>query len=463
MMGVLRVAWLFLAGNRLQRALLVASPTLQGLAILWYRLDASCRWCVPMEPLMLDMLSWLSLIGCLLMGAELFRAMAAPRMLRFIPGARLRLLLGVLLALSMLAGLVTLYATLARKFAPNLLLLSGSPPGTFFGALEILALWVLWGFFVFGRTVWLRWLLVVGAFPAVLVMGMQYRDIGRSLDIGVMTEFVVVAVATLIPFVVWYLRVRLIEPPDTIWAERGGLLDFRFRPRSSEVLGESAVAATNVYLLGHPSIPRACWLWASAVVAVDLLWIYFLHLPGHAPPPSLVFQFTLVGVCGYGTFFPQQIMRRARTLWIRAGCSRRELFDRVERLSLGCFAFVSLPLLAIGAIVLTNLPLDRAAYLLLLATSTGLCLVYGTLLDVHTQSTVHPHLLGLIVVTWLFLLPEGPRFLFEQSGPWALQAPLAELLAVPLLRAIAVHRWQRIDWLICKLPKSASQRLRLAR
>ena len=67
-------------------------------------------------------------------------------------------------------------------------------------------------------------------------------------------------------------------------------------------------------------------------------------------------------------------------------------------------------------------------------------------------------------MTWLFFMPDSLGFLFGHSGPWVpLLVPIAELLAVPFLRAIAVRRWQRIDWLICKLSKPASQRLRLAR
>jgi hypothetical protein len=443
--------------------MLAAVPTLQGFALLWYWLDPPCRRCMPEGSVVLDALSWASLSGCLLTGAVTFRALAAPRVLRFIPLARLRLLLGVLLGLALLAGLLTLDAALSHEFAPRLLVPSGSLPGTFFGALELMALWVLWGFFVFGRTAWLRWLLVVGAFPGVLLLGMQFRDMARSLDIGVTTEFAVIALVTLLPFVAWYLRARLIDPPDLVGTEWSYFPALHLRPRSTEVLGKSAAAATNTYLLGQPSVPRACWVWACGAVVVSIFWIYLLQFPRHVDP-SLAFPFTLGAMFWCGTFFPRQIVRRARMLWIRAGSSRRELFDRAEKLSLGCFAFVSLPLLAIGATGLTHLALDRAAYLLLLATSTGLCCVYGSLLDVRRESLFPPYLLGLVCVTWLFLLPDSPHFLFEQSGPWvALQAPLAELLALPLLRAIAVHRWQRIDWLICKLPKSASQRLRLAR
>ena len=463
MMGVLRVAWLFVAGTRLQSAMLAAVPTLQGCALLWYWLDPPCRRCVPEAPMVLDALSWASLSGCLLMGAVTFRALAAPRMLRFIPLARLRLLLGVLLGLALLAGFLTLDAALSHELAPKLLVPSGSLPGTFFGALELMALWVLWGFFVFGRTAWLRWLLVVGAFPAVLLLGMQFRDMARSLDIGVMTEFAVVALVTLPPFVAWYLRARLIDPPDSIGTEWSYFPALHLRPRSTEALGKSAAVATNTYLLGQPSVPRACWVWACGAVVVSIFWIYLLQFPRHVDP-SLAFPFTLAAMCSCGTLFTRQIVRRARMLWIRAGSSRRELFALAEKLSVGCFVFVSLPLLVIGATELTHLALDRAAYLLLLATSTGLCCVYGTLLDVQRESLFPPHLLGLFCVTWLFLLPDSAHFLFEHSGPWAaLQGPLVELLAVPLLRAIAVHRWQRIDWLICKLPKPASQRLRLAR
>jgi hypothetical protein len=150
-------------------------------------------------------------------------------------------------------------------------------------------------------------------------------------------------------------------------------------------------------------------------------------------------------------------------LWIRSGSSRSALFGRAERLSLGCLAFAAFPSVVIGATELRHLSLDRAAYLVLLLAGTALCEMYGRLLDVQRKYTFHPHLLGLGVVTWLFLLPFSPHFLFEHSGPWALQAPLAELLAVPLVRAIALYRWQRIDWLIHKLPAPSSQRLRLAR
>ena len=462
MIGVLRAAWLFVAGTRFQRALLAAVPVLQCLGLLWYRLDPPCRRCLPLGPVVLDSLSTMSLAGSLLMGGVMFRAMAAPRMLRLIPCARLQLLSGVVLSLSLLTGLMTCYAVLCREFAPGLHVPSGSVLGTYCGALELTALWVVWGFLLFGRSVWLRWLLIIGAFPGVLVLGMQYRDIAGALDVGVTTEFAVIAAVTVLPFVAWYLRAPLIAFPDLVLTDPNQLVVFR--PRSVQAVGKSAATATNVYLLGQTSVPRACWLWAFCSAATNLVVVlYLLKFRPHIEP-SYAFPLVLSTVFGCGIAFSTQIVRRARTLWIRSGSTRRELFNRVEKLSLGCFAFTGIPSLVIGSAELTHLGFDRAAYLLLLTTSTGLCCVYGALLNVRRQSVAaDPLSIALVCVTWLFLLPDSPHFLFEESGPWALQGPLAELLAVPLLRAIAVNRWQRIDWLICKLPKTAFQRLRLAR
>lgn len=463
MKGVLQVAGLFIGGNLLQRIFLTAFPVMQGVAILWYLLDPPCQRCVPVAPMVCNSLSFMGLIGCLLIGAERLRAMAAPRMLRFVPLARLRLLLGMLLALLLLAGMLTFGSVLAHRFAPKLLVPSGSAYGTYCGAVELMFLWVLWGFFVFGRTVWLRWLLVVGIFPAVLVLGMRY--VGRPGGVAI-TEVTAIGLAAAIPFVTWFLRARQIEPPGTVTMSTDWSVFAVSRVRSSEVLGKSAAAATNTYLLGQPTVARVCWFWLSCVIAANILWLGCLLIP-HAPlDASVAFPVVLVGVIMCATIFPHQIVRRARMLWIRGGSSRRELFNRTEKLSLDCVAFVGIPLLVLGAAELTHVTLDRAVYLLLLTVSTGLCCIYLTLLDLRFRINpqFNPLELVFFTVTYMFFLPDVFYFPFEHSAPWVpLQVPIVELLAVPLLRAIALHRWQRIDWLICKLPKSASQRLRLAR
>ena len=463
MKGVLQVTRLFIGGDRFQRALLAAFPVMQCLAILWYLLDPPCQRCVPTGPMVCDSVALMGLTGCLLMGAERLRAMAAPRTLRFAPLARLRLLLGMVLALLLLAGLLTFGAALAYKFAPRLLVSSGSVYGTFCGAVELMFLWVLWGFFLFGRAVWLRWLLVVAIFPAVLVMGLQF--VGGPGG-GALVEFSAIGLAAVISFVTWFVRVRQIEPPDPVVTGTDWSVFAVARVRSSEVLGKSAEAATNTYLLGQPTVARACWFWLSCVIAVNIFWLGLMRLPRAYLDSSVAFPIVLVGVILCATIFPHQIVRRARMLWIRGGSSRRELFNRTEKLSLDCLAFVGIPLLVLGAAELTHVSLDRAVYLLLLTVSTGLCCIYLTLLDLRFRINpqFNPLELVFFTVTYMFFLPDVFYFPFEHSDPWVpLQVPIVELLAVPLLRAIALHRWQRIDWLICKLPKSASQRLRLAR
>ena len=462
MKGVLRTAGLFYTGNRTQVITVLVASLLLGVDIVWSWIDPA-RCCHRPEGLRtLDNLWVANVAASLMFGTVTFRAMAAPRTLRLIPGARLRLALGFALALLLAAGVVT-YQFALRGTAARSQPLSAENMGATYGfTLSIMTLWVLWVFCMFSRSGWPRWLLSTGALVGLPVVLVKHQAVAKALGIGVLTEFAVPALVAAAVFCAWYFRARNITPPDLATPDPGNLaLLGNLHVRPGEVFASSPEVATNVYLLGQPSVVRACRFWLLAYVAVMLLWLYAIGRL-HSTEGSAEFPLMLALVSSCGTYFPSQIVRRARALWIRSGRSRRELFDIAERLSLGCLAFTASPLVILGAADLRQLPAGLSAYLLALTVATAFWCVYLTLLDVRRASLFQPYLIGFLVATWIFFLPR-PFSFFEYSGTPALLIPGAELAAIPVLRAIALRRWQRIDWLICKPPRVASQRLRPAR
>jgi hypothetical protein len=397
----------------------------------------------------------------LMVAGVTLRAAAAFRALTLIPHSRLRLALGALVVAVLAASLVTVSAAVKCHAAPRIYVPWGSLAGTFGGTLALGTLAVLFGFLTSGGSVWSR----LGWFAVALSGGPLLAKYGEHVDkrlgLGPAGGVEVVALAGAVAFAVWYSRSRLISPPQLHQTGPVTLDIFGVRPQ--EALGASAEKTANIYLLGQPAVLRACWPWLAFFVCNNFLYVFGIpryYIPMAHRDWSVAFSLALLLVLTCGTFFPASILRRTRALWIRGGLSRLELFEKVEKLSLSCFLWTAGPLLAMWVPVWLHIPATQALYMLALAVSTGLCCVYLSLFDVHRSSQFNPYVLSFAVLTWALFMPHATLFLFAPDDPWEFLVPAAEIAGVLALRGIVQHRWQHIDWLICKPPRSFSQRLR---
>src|SRR5438477_417691 len=100
MKGVLRTAFLMCSWAPLQRWLLAIGA---GLIVLGHLGQPGSR--IAMVALLLGLA--LMLVPALTVGGMMFRSISAPRTIRLVPQARLKMLLGVLLCLVILAGFFT--------------------------------------------------------------------------------------------------------------------------------------------------------------------------------------------------------------------------------------------------------------------------------------------------------------------------------------------------------------------
>lgn len=460
MKGILRSALLFCTASSLQRRLMAGNLLLAIVAPWLLALMRPSRDALITRSTLLDLLLTMCIWASLCVGSVTFRGISAPRTLRFAPYARLQLGLGVLLSAGLLAGLVTLKAALLGHAFPILSAASGSSlPGTFLAALAMTSLAVVWLFFLVGDSAQGRWLAVLALFlgGAVLALHLAF---GKAFP-GVGSAWLAsVTVATWSLFAAWYLRAQRIDPP--------ALMDSWRAPRMSRRQHlETRHAALNIYLLRRASVLHACWPDTALIVAFNAAFLISMLAANRHGRSLIDLSYVLTGtflIAGSaGLRLASPIAQRARTVWIRGGCSRQELFDTAERLSLRCLACVGVPTLILSVTEWGLLPHGSAdwKYLLCVGLATLLCDVYFGLTGVGGRS---PGAFALIASTLLGLVLLLPGSLWLSWGitSWQMLIPIAEGALALALRYLAQRRWQRLDWLICKPAPLASQALRSA-
>ena len=202
-----------------------------------------------------------------------------------------------------------------------------------------------------------------------------------------------------------------------------------------------AIAGREIDLILGTARP---WLLAAGMLMPALLaaqigyysaavWLYYLTI------------FSTISGANAG-----QAAGRSRALWLRSGCSRRELFDRVERSFWRHNAFVLAVLTAAltGIGVFARLPLmlilNGVALLALgvsLSTYLGLMVTRG----LRWQEGVLGAAVMIALMSIAVFTAEATKYLWVAP---LLEATLAVLAIV--LRFVARGRWERIDWTQCR-------------
>jgi hypothetical protein len=276
------------------------------------------------------------------------------------------------------------------------------------------------------------------------------------------------ALAAWLAFVAWYSNSGPIAPVGAVWRARRALS--RTSPSST-----TRNAAIDTYLLGHPSLWRACRrplsFWTLYIagfgVVMGLRPFQFTHMR-HVPPPdfSVASLLALLAMASIGNSLAGNIARQSRTLWLRSGDSRRALFARAERLAWRALALVGVPLVLAAGAAWTFLPhlFTHPVFPLAVYLTVAPCGLYSGLLN-FTRTRDLPFLLFFLVVSQggviAALLQEDTPHLPVGGVPlgfWLLPIGLA-LLAVAM-RRIAQQRWLQIDWLRYRAPRASSLGMR---
>ncbi len=465
MKGVVGPALLFLRAERYQQYYLLPAALLvlcagPVIVVIWpSQSGAASTWVFVLNFLLIPTLGMEILVA----GVN-FRAAAAFRAFTLIPYSRLRLALAALSAVVLAASLVTASAAIKHHAVPGIAMPWGSLSGTFGGTLAIGCLAAMMSFLASGGSMWSRL-----GWPALFFFGgpllaIRGGHVAKQLGLTPVGGIELIAAAGAIAFAVWYSRARLISPPLSLQNPSSfslGIADIW----PSEAVGKSREKSADIYLMGQATVLRACWPWLLIFACNNLLYVYVFGIWRHGayqpgPDWTVVFPMTLTLIVTCGTFFPAIVLRRTRALWLLSGLSRLELFERAEKISLSSLAWTAGPALAMWALVWLAHPGAWGPYLLALSVSTGLCSVYLTLLDTRRSSQFNLYQMVLVVLTWALFVSPAMLRLLAPGNPWALLLPAAEIAATLALRAIVLRRWQHIDWLICRPPRSTSQRLR---
>jgi hypothetical protein len=149
--------------------------------------------------------------------------------------------------------------------------------------------------------------------------------------------------------------------------------------------------------------------------------------------------------------------QRARTLWLRAACSREQLFTLSERLSWSCVAALGMPLLLLYLLVCWLLPqpvdIDWRCFLVAMVAPPACGLYLGLM-------TTHGRKLGdRLAAAFVLVIGWGYLFRIVVAGgpipPTGLALLVAELLCAGVFRWLAHRRWRNLDWLRCRAPPRA--------
>jgi hypothetical protein len=151
------------------------------------------------------------------------------------------------------------------------------------------------------------------------------------------------------------------------------------------------------------------------------------------------------------------VARRSKLLWLRGGLDRLELFRLCEIQAwkaLGA-TILPMPLLVVIAWLLDHSTGFSNTVFLGFQFCAGACLLYYGLMHVRGWR-VSDILCGVGLFAAWFTVFLTARYVLQT--PWLMPAFAVTAAAVAAaLRLVARHRWQRIDWLVCKPPRQAAR------
>ena len=433
MNAISRVWWTFFTAFPVQRRLAIVGAALCGFFVSTGLAAQQDFWML--GPMMLFIFV---AIPAAFAGPGVFRALSAPRMHQLLPRFRLRMLgaFGLLV--------VTVFASwVLFAWGPGFV---DRVSGTAFGFASFMlyaAVWLVWPFIwltvalllLFLATGDWRWVVTI---PVVVTVLTAVGEVGRTAVASAVLPWLTAAVIAWAAFAAWYLRVRTIGPvvfvPQT---NAAGWVDF------DGPLGRlPAIRGLLAAPLPQSSAPvRRIARVAFVVLVVPIILAALAPMLRLFPFTSFLLPFWFMALaCGVAV----RIVHRSRLLWLRIPGPRQAVRRVVER-SLWRVWVISLAYLAVVATVYAS-PLvgATAADLVLglaLSAAAGLYGIYVALAAVRGLATQVCGV-GLMGAAYLMLLSRA-----VPSPTIVVAITAAELVGALLLRALAVRRWETIDWL----------------
>jgi hypothetical protein len=440
MNGALRVAALLFGALKIQRWLLCIGGALIAIGLLLPR---------PAFGVLVLLGVVFALVPAVLAGGVMVRYFVAPRSTRLIPHVRAQVLGGM--------ALFWLAATTALTLA---LWNIGAAPAAFLPLLglqiaTLATVFLLSQFLLMssvpGATLWLVG--VVGFGQATLSPAVRelLTSIGRNP--GLMLAIIV---ATWGSFALWFLRTPALKGPSDPNAPG-------WRVKKVTATHEAAVRA---FLFGHPSGLHQFFSGLACAGFIVLTWgSLFAVMDGTSPvgDAALKAMGAAMGIGAYAGSGGWLVTRRSKSLWLRGGLDRMGLFRLCEIQAWKYFGATAASMLTVLALAWLLKPEMGLNYTVLLAFHfcAGICLLYFGLMHVRGNRALDLIIGAALFAVWIM------SFVMTQvvlKTPWLLPMLVAGMLgAAFVLRLLAVTRWRRIDWLVCKMPRPpARDQVRLA-
>jgi hypothetical protein len=456
---------LLMAGTKPQRwclgltlALVVLTPWLSGFVCRCSNAWASWVTFLRFAPAML-------LGPVLFLGGTTFQKAGDLRTVRLIPGGRASVVQAYFLVHVVLASIMAADVAVSQTFATTGTNHAPGPFTVFEWSFALATSWTLSLYLVGTATRWAPvafavYLMLAGigsGFVITVLDGLDRSGHGAWGSAGLPATG---ALAAWIAFSVWFLNRPMPlkvfpEPPrarfpldqrlDAFLAAPGSALD-------AYLVRRSALSRNTLRFLLIFGIMNA-----SQVVLIASEWLRPLrhHLaPNFASPTMVLPEFA--GLIAY--IQSRGIARSSRSLWIRGGRSRLELFSTSERLSLRGLALVAgliFPLAGVEWALLPHRSFDTGQFLYMMLTSAegaavatylGLRNFRGAALDIFMV------MLQIAVAAWgLGAFWDDQASVLFVALHWIV--PLVIPLALLILRRIVRAQWSRVDWLACKPEK----------
>jgi hypothetical protein len=215
----------------------------------------------------------------------------------------------------------------------------------------------------------------------------------------------------------------------------------------------------NLYMFG-----RNEWPWEERLVTVcavllalpAVFWLLSkvitsgLHDSAFVTTPLIFVMLTSMGSL--------RIAQRMRSLWLKVGLSRADLFRLAESSALRSFRWTAL--LAFGlvvalALVFPEFPPLAFAQVLGICITTGLCLTYWGLMHIQRSKRLDA---GVLIGLALSNLIAIGAIIDSSTNPIAVAAiVLVQALGSVLCRGIATRRWTTIDWVAMRPAPTAAR------
>lgn len=428
MNGALRVMVLFFSAMGVQRVLLGAGALFMLGSIFVPQ---------PVRVVLILLALVIPLVPTLFAGGLLLRYFIAPIHMRLVPRAREQVLGGMLFAVLVVATVATLAlwgAGVDTELLPLLWLRIAAA-----GSVVLLSQFAV-ATSVPGMTFWFLAIVSLGQLTSSPGMRAFLQAVGQNGSL-----LAVIFVSSWITFALWFLRARSIKSPNETNVLGNRMLQ----------VSHSQANAVRAFLFGNPSI-RGQFAASFFIVAIlTVVWasmtlmtqsaLSFADAVARSINPTLM----LAQYAGIGGFL---VVRRSKSLWLRGGRDRLGVFRTCESQAWTHYVATATPVLVLVSVAGFIAPASRWAYVvtLIFQMCGGAWLLYLGLMHVRGWRAVDIVTTLLLFGAWILMFANLQLII---DRPWMLPVLVASMAAVALaLRFVAVHRWRRIDWLVCKPP-----------